>query len=350
MRRSGCPARRSLPPTESGLIRPLSKFDSTLGYPGEGPRPLTLASRPGRDLRVTVKATTARRYLQMLDRFADWLARSQLPELEQIVDTPALLNAILVSYVQTLYDQGLPFSWGSETLVGIQFRWPATRGSLRPAWAVVSRWRTYEPIEMRVPMAVEVLLALAVAARSLGWSRTAACLLLCFHLLLRPSEMALALRRHLVLPGDTGGSALTGVFVVAKAKTSERGGPRVQSVLLEDQSLLAVAAKEFASLPPTASLCPGQLRGLTERFKYLKQVTGLTNAPFTLASMRGGGAIHHFRTHQNLGLLQYRGRWESAKSMQHYIQMGSAALAYSQLPADTQARVRALADLAPNVF
>eukprot|EP00971_Amphidinium_carterae_P220272 4372771-Amphidinium_carterae.3 len=52
----------------------------------------------------------------------------------------------------------------------------------------------------------------------------------------------------------------------------------------------------------------------------------------------------------NITWLQYRGRWESARSMRHYIQAGLAMQAYSSLSMDTKLRIATLADLAPTLL
>eukprot|EP00971_Amphidinium_carterae_P118945 2356608-Amphidinium_carterae.1 len=52
----------------------------------------------------------------------------------------------------------------------------------------------------------------------------------------------------------------------------------------------------------------------------------------------------------NLGALQYRGRWASAKTLQHYIQYGLSAATYVELPLATRNRLHDLAMLAPDIL
>ena len=92
-----------------------------------------------------------------------------------------------------------------------------------PARAAVDRWRNFEPVEMRAPMPAEVLLALAAAAMAVEWPRTAACLLLAFHVLLRPSEVATALKQHLNILGELGGDFNAVVLMLLSAKRQTEG-------------------------------------------------------------------------------------------------------------------------------
>ena len=61
---------------------------------------------------------------------------------------------------------------------------------------------------------------------------------------------------------------------------------------------------------------------------YLKQAVQwlcIDEAGYTLSSFRSGGATHHFRTHENLGTLQYRGRWNSPSTLQYYLHEAMSA-------------------------
>ena len=71
---------------------------------------------------------------------------------------------------------------------------------------------------------------------------------------------------------------------------------------------------------------------------------GLSSTSYTLGSLRGGGAVSYFRKTQNLGALQYRGRWDNAGTLGHYLQEGLAALAFAKLDEKTLRRIRTLAD------
>eukprot|EP00971_Amphidinium_carterae_P352836 6492748-Amphidinium_carterae.2 len=328
-------------------------FDATLGYPGEGPgggKP-----RKGRepyikqDLRVRVQPATALRYRQKLSLLENWLANNGFMALSALLDAPeALVNQILSAYLQFLHVAGRPTQWGTDTLAAIQFAGPSWQGRLRASWAIQRQWCRITPFHTRTPLPLDVLLAMVTVCMVWNWPHMAASLLVGFHLLLRPGELAGILRRHLLLPCDLGGLSFSGSVSLPKTKTSNRGS-KLQSVLIEDALVLNFLDGLLGGLPPVTLLVAGGLPVLSKRFDALKSVLGLQASPFTLASLRGGGAVHYMRTVGNVSWLQYRGRWESAKSMGHYLQAGSAMLAMVNISEQARTLVKSLAQLAPNL-
>eukprot|EP00971_Amphidinium_carterae_P260923 5176224-Amphidinium_carterae.1 len=53
---------------------------------------------------------------------------------------------------------------------------------------------------------------------------------------------------------------------------------------------------------------------------------------------------------QSIALLQWKGRWTTERSVQHYLQVGLAASAMATLPQHTKARIQSLAHLAPVIL
>ena len=60
---------------------------------------------------------------------------------------------------------------------------------------------------------------------------------------------------------------------------------------------------------------------------------------FTLASIRTGGATAAFRAHQNIGALQYAGRWRSAHTLHHYLQEAMSMHAEASIPGAARALI-----------
>ena len=121
-------------------------------------------------------------------------------------------------------------------------------------------------------------------------------------------------------------------------------GSKVQSVVLDDKQLLKFLSSLVGHDAPHVLMCPVGLQGLSRRFYLLLAKLRLGKTSYTLGSLRGGGAVEYFRRIQNLGALQYRGRWDNAGTLGHYLQEGLAALAYSKLDKETLQRIRTLAD------
>ena len=52
---------------------------------------------------------------------------------------------------------------------------------------------------------------------------------------------------------------------------------------------------------------------------------------FTLSSFRAGGATAHFLEHENIGTLQFRGRWKSTATLYHYVSGSMAGMSEARL-------------------
>eukprot|EP00971_Amphidinium_carterae_P334952 6470529-Amphidinium_carterae.1 len=301
-------------------------WDGSLGFPGEGPERRTVPrENQGRDLRVRVSALTLRRYKERIEVFQDWLTEQGLGTVSELVKDEEKINAALVPYLQGLYNQQKPLSHGSYLLAGLQLLYPMVVGKLQASWRIQKQWQVLTPAETRTPLPVEVLLAIAVCGWVRGLRRTATALILGFHLMLRPAEIASAKRRHLTLPSDTGGALDSGVFAVMKSKTATRT-TLLQSVVIEDDKVLSLAESVFGPDPPDCLWVRGGIATLQKNFVQLKDALALGRTPFTLGSLRAGGAVEYFRRTSNGSGLQVRGRWVSQRSMFHYTQLSLAAV------------------------
>ena len=71
---------------------------------------------------------------------------------------------------------------------------------------------------------------------------------------------------------------------------------------------------------------------------------------YSPASLRPGGALHVFaQGNASLADLMYRGRWDCAKTLSHYLQEGFAALATVLVPPTSAQVIRGLAELLPDL-
>jgi hypothetical protein len=65
---------------------------------------------------------------------------------------------------------------------------------------------------------------------------------------------------------------------------------------------------------------------------------------FTLGSFRAGGATAHFLEQENLGTLQFRGRWKSTATLYHYVSVSMAAMSEARLTPTASHAVKAASD------
>eukprot|EP00971_Amphidinium_carterae_P350525 6491601-Amphidinium_carterae.1 len=275
------------------------------------------------------------------------MTEQSLPHLSHLVASEAwpALDMALLAYVQHLHNIQAPISHGTWALAAVQYYYPSTASHIPRAWLAQRQWGRLEPLRMRPPMPSRMVLALAVAAWTQMWRRSSLALLLAFQALLRPSEVAALRRQHILLPQDLSGNEQSLVICITQSKTTHRAA-RLQSVMVTDPVVVQLAQGLLHQDAASAPLVRGGLRELQRKFNYLREALQLDGSPFTLGTLRGGGAVWHIQQCQSIAMLQWRGRWASEKSVQHYLQLGLAATAFATLLPATRRLIDALADLA----
>eukprot|EP00971_Amphidinium_carterae_P327255 6458485-Amphidinium_carterae.1 len=248
------------------------------------------------------------------------------PSIESLVSQGSwqAVDAMLTAYIQGLHNGRDPISHGSYTLAAFQYRWPEAVGKIPRCWLAQKQWARLQPPNIRCPMPLKVMLALASAAWVMCHPRMAVGFLISFMGLLRPGEWT-ALRQDI-----NEGSA--------------------DSVCADLRSLGGQTCASSAVIgadPPSTPLIRGGLRVAVPLFETVRRQLMLHQSAFTLSTMRGGGAIHHMQSCQSIAYLQWLGRWSSEKSVSHYLQLGLAASAMADIPAAARAVVLRMAELAP---
>eukprot|EP00971_Amphidinium_carterae_P091082 1802845-Amphidinium_carterae.1 len=325
-----------------------SHFDCTLGYEGEGPPPRVSLRHQNLQKRVT--ATSESRYEERVASFERWLGAHQFPCVLELVHSErwALLEELLVAYLQHIYNSGCPVSHGVYLLAGLQYFQPTVYRRVPRAWLCQRTWQQHTPAHARAPMPESILLALACTAWTFGWRRLALGLLLGFLGMLRPAELGRLRRMDIALPQDLNGSPDVLVIAIAESKTSTRAA-RLQSTMVTDVNVIALAQGLLCDDLPSRLVIAGGLPELSRKYGKLTAVLGLKKG-FTLGTLRGGGAVRCLKQHKSLSLLQWLGRWSSERSTHHYLQLGVAAATWIDLPSSTKSLVQQLASHADTIL
>ena len=71
-------------------------------------------------------------------------------------------------------------------------------------------------------------------------------------------------------------------------------------------------------------------------FREALERLSLASCKLTLAPLRGGGACHHFKEHQNLGTVQFAGRWRRPETLRHYLQEALGVHALANAPSEAR--------------
>ena len=350
-------------------------FDSTLGFPGEGPLSLRLfcllcpsfvcwpwssaaplamvmccsammAPRNVADLarqsrrksmpvlpkgRPVLPVTSQNRE-ELFRAFSTWCTSQDIP-LSTLLDAALVnveeINSILASYGRALYAGGRPYGHFAETINAVVSQRPVLRRNLQQAWDYAFAWVRSEPPTHHLACPWQVLLAIIATALTWGWRKVAGMCALCFGGILRTGEALNAYRYDLLLPQDTYGTNHYALLAVSEPKT-RYSAARHQSSKIDSPDLLRVITLAFADLPQNVKLWPMSGQTLRGRFKSILVALDLSRVHpgmqvMDLASLRPGGATWLLQATEQSELVRRRGRWVTAKVMEIYLQEVSAA-------------------------
>ena len=245
-------------------------------------------------------------------------------------------------------DSGGTLQQAARSILAVQKRFPDLRHKLLLAWGSITSWRLHRPSRPRVPVTLGMLHAVIAAV----WAKAASLdghwalrfwaggvlLWLGYEALLRPGEL-LMLRPARVQLGQRIGLHASVMTVTVDNPKNRRHFGRRQFVLLNDPKLIQWVAWLMSGLPQHAPLIDGGRSALSAVLRYGLRALSSEGMGISFASLRTGGATHHFMQHSNLGQLQYRGRWRDARSLEHYLQEAVAACVDIRLTPECRAQV-----------
>ena len=350
---------------------PQKAFDSTLGYPGEGP---SLVPRNKGDLGRAkarqgiilaqgrpVLARTSENRDGLLRSFDAWLREKGTGIEELLAARPLVAETIagwLVAYGRELFEAGRPYWHYSETINAIGSRQPVLRRQLQGAWDLAFGWMAAEPYTHHVAMPPIILLAMVTTCLLWGWAREAGIFSLCWGGLLRIGESLAARRGDLILPRDVLFSQSFALLRVQEPKTRLRAA-RHQSAKIQYTDLVDVLELTFGHLEKQVKLWPQSGQTLRRRFDLVLERLGVTkhqkegrkqHRPLDLGSFRPGGATHLLQLTEDSELVRRRGRWVTGKIMEIYIQEVSANTFFPSLDNHVQQTILTLAQAFPGVL
>ncbi len=252
-------------------------FNSTLGFPGEGPAPFislspcllvaVLAAVPlafsvprisgshgdlqRQRLREGIKLPDGRRVTEatgiyregLLHHFQIWLAGRGVSFEDTFLNNfPVIddLNKLLCDYGRSLFHSGKPYYRYAETINAVATKRPTLRRSFQQAWDLAFMWCSFEPTEHHTAMPFQGLLAILSTCLLWGWKREAGIFALCWGALLRFGEIFHAVRGDVVFPEDVSQSIDHVLIKIQDPKTRYRAA-RHQSSKLEQPDLFKVA-------------------------------------------------------------------------------------------------------------
>ena len=302
------------------------EFDSTLGFPGEGPPTNILWE-------ARVKPATAASYRKAVAEFVEWL-----DDVDASPSSSFELDMAMSSWFQELYldNDGKGRSKASKALFGVILRLPHLRDKFPGARQALRGWEKLVPSQSYPPMPWGV--ALVVAARL--WARLGpsfgVATILAFHCYLRVGELCNLRFRDVALPGDLRLAGSDDVVLrLPKTKTGPNKWATVRSPFVE--ALLLSFLKSRGPGHPEDFVFGFSSPRFRKEFKLACRDLGLGDVGFVPHSLRHGGATHDFNMGVPIEDILHLGRWASTKSARHYIQSGRASLLAIDIPSEVVA-------------
>ena len=308
-------------------------FDSTLGYPGEGPRKQKLPQqqRSAVDLtRPDILITEQTRRDLARAVFCNSLDVS----FEHFISLGAkAVGQKLAQYGQMLYDRGDAVGTYVDTILAVSDADRSLRHQLSAAWDVAGAWKRLMPWSNHIPTPPSFLLAMFSLSVCWGWLDMAAFILISFTGMLRPGEALRLTRADILLPSDLLSTRRV-CFVKVTDPKNRRIAARREHARIDDYMVVDFLEAWLPRLQPSQRLFPfkaAQMRKLHDQLVGFFGVPTEDGRGLTPASHRGGGATLCFERTGDLELTRWRGRWSSTtRTLEIYIQEVAAA---SVLPA-----------------
>jgi hypothetical protein len=315
-----------------GDPRPSKTFDSTLGFPGEGPprlrsgpsvwkgAPLNRPKVRPEPVNVTglrfrtVNGNTAHAYLRTFPPFLHWL------EVFGYGTDTRSVGAWLESYVFWAFESGEVSKQQVTNLLACVAKLDPglnKSGELAPARSCLDGWAKMRPPVPRPHIPAKMLRLFVARCLATGRLGLSVILLLGFECYLRFSELMFLRRRDIALPGDPRvdlppGHA--GVFL----RWTKAGRP--QFVTVEDPLVVLALQAWCVGADWADRMFPYSAYGIRKDFADLQRELGLFDVPFVFHGLRSGGATRDWRLkRRTFPAVQIRGRWADTKTARDYL-------------------------------
>ncbi len=295
---------------------------------------------------------TNKRRLACFKDFSAWIKREiNLPVTESCFP-PLRMSEALTGYGKHLFYSGLPKYLFAETINAVIDRFPNYKGHISAAWTTLSKWEEAEPVDRAMIMPPSIFKAAISLSLLWGWRKFAGAMLLGFHGLLRPAEILPLRRSDLVLPRDVLSDERILYVKILRSKTS-RFMLRQHARVSDELTVLYLDAL-FGCLANTEALFGCSTSFFRTRwnklFKHLGIPTSEKARGLTPKALRGSGASWLFHCTEDVNRVLWRGRWQSKRTLEHYLQDVLGQVLLADLIQDKRDLCLELADAASSLL
>ena len=262
---------------------------------------------------------TLQRYRALMSLFYGYLDFKSI-KLPSRIDG---LDDVVAEYVNHLWHEGEPHGTAATTLSALSRFLPKARKGLGLARQYVKNWERALSRRMALPLTMEAVTAMAIAAYCYHREDLVAVLLVGFVGLFRTMEV-LSIRCKDVTFMDKDRKAL---LSLPTTKSATRTGTPEQ-IILYDAIVVKALAKGMKGKKPNQLIYElGQVK-FSEELSWLAEKFGIRHPDLTPYALRRGGATWHFTKYGSLDSTALLGRWASSKTVRIYIQQATADLAH----------------------
>ncbi len=307
----------------------------------------------------TVRTETRVGRERLLEAFRFWLYEEEGVLLSVLLTEkpadPERVSHLLAMYGKNMFAAGKPYGRYSETINAVAAARPAWKKSMTEAWDLAFAWLADEPHQHHPALPLSILLSMISVSLLWGWPLEAALLALTWAGILRIGEVLIARRADLILPDDSAPGTPYILLKIRSPKTRGRAAQH-QAARVDAKDFVQLISKVYENLGENEPLWPYSAATLRKRFESLLGAVGLPSKahhgvrPFSLGSLRAGGATHLLYLTEDSELTRRRGRWLAYRTMEIYLQEILVATAVEKLSEPSKKKIKAFASSFPEVL
>jgi hypothetical protein len=275
---------------------------------------------------ASVSEGTRRRYEVMVEKVRVF-GRKLLPSRDLDTLSAAEMDDLLSKMVNQEYAAGKSSDLAKYLVAAVIWRWPRFRNQLPQARIDMKGFVKRQPPHARLPMPMEVMLALVSVIIDRGERWIALAMVIMFHTYCRPGVLCKVQWKHVIKPVRRGGKGGRGVHTLV-LHPREEGVPSKTSAVDETVELGDVASylwlgdvlEAAMAWAPVGLLGGCTLKEFTAALESAQVQLGLPpSRRYVAYQMRHGGASQDLSSlERSMEAVRKRGAWRTAASVMRY--------------------------------
>ena len=297
------------------------------------------------DMDGGIAPATSKRMDDCMLAFRRWSEKHFPGSFQEICSSAYAVATALRGYGCYLYEGGFPRYMLTYAITAVADVLPHFRSQLQPAWQIDRKWQALEPGECRPVLSAPIMRSMVTTALLWNWHFWVAVSMIGYLGMLHPSEFIHLSRKDLVLPRDAMINEQVLYIHIKNPKTARFA--RRQHCKLEDPGVISFLDALYGECDLSTRLYPGSASMYRRQWDAILSRLGVPHSRAvkgaTPAVLRGSGATHLYLATEDIGLVQWRGRWTKQKTIEFYLQEVAAQLMLHDLDVLARERIRKLA-------